>query len=169
MRVVGVTDRVTEGTIKSVALVAVPPRVTTLILPVLAPAGTVALICTDEVTLNSAPVPLNVTLVAPVKLVPLIVTSVPSSPLPGLKSEIVGGGGLIVKLAETEVIVISVAVALTLKALVPIVVVDVVSIERTELFPVVGSGLKLPEVPEGSPLTVKSTEPEKLTRLMDTV
>ena len=38
-----------------------------------------------------AEVPLNATLVAPVKLVPLIVTLVPAGPLVGAKPVIVGG------------------------------------------------------------------------------
>ena len=43
-------------------------------------------------TLNDAAWPLNLTLVAPVKLVPLTVTVVPTPPLLGEKLEIVGAG-----------------------------------------------------------------------------
>ena len=44
-----------------------------------------------------APVPLNVTEVAPVKLVPVIVTLVPTGPLVGLKL-LIKGAGMTVKL-----------------------------------------------------------------------
>ena len=75
---------------KSVALVPVPAAVTTLILPVLAPAGTVALITVDDLTVKAALTPLNRTEVAPVKLVPLIFTLLPAVPLVGLKLLTVG-------------------------------------------------------------------------------
>ena len=42
--------------------------------------------------------PLNVTAVAPVKFVPLIVTLVPTGPLAGVKPVIVGAGATTVKL-----------------------------------------------------------------------
>ena len=72
-------------------LVAVPPGVVTLSGPVVAPAGTVASIAAAEVTVKLALTPLNVTAVAPVKFVPLIVTLVPTGPLVGVKLVIVGG------------------------------------------------------------------------------
>ena len=50
---------------KLFALVAVPLAVVTAILPVFAPAGTVATIFVAELTVNFALVPLNVTAVAP--------------------------------------------------------------------------------------------------------
>jgi hypothetical protein len=67
--------------VKLPVLVAVPPGVTTEIGPELAPAGTVALIWVFESTVNVAAfvVP-NLTMVAPVKPVPLIVTEVPTGP-----------------------------------------------------------------------------------------
>ena len=51
-------------------------------MPVVAPAGTVVEMAdADELTLNDATaVPLNVTLVAPVRFVPRIVTGVPALP-----------------------------------------------------------------------------------------
>jgi len=61
-------------TVNELLLVAVPPGVVTLSGPVVAPAGTVAWIAVSEVTAKLAPRPLNATAVAPVKLVPLIVT-----------------------------------------------------------------------------------------------
>ena len=78
-------------TVKLLALVAVPPGVVTLIGPGVAPDGTVAWIVVGELTVYVALTPLNVTDVAPVKLVPLIWTLVPTGPLAGLKFVIVGG------------------------------------------------------------------------------
>jgi hypothetical protein len=78
-------------TVKLLVLVAVPPGVVTLSDPVVAPAGTVAWIDVAEVTVKLAPRPLNATAVAPVKLVPLMVTLVPTDPLVGAKLAIVGG------------------------------------------------------------------------------
>src|SRR5205807_40164 len=77
-------------TVNELALVAVPPGVVTLSGPVVAPAGTVAWIAVAEVTVKVALTPLNVTEVAPLKFVPLIVTLVPTGPLVGEKLAIVG-------------------------------------------------------------------------------
>jgi hypothetical protein len=79
-------------TMKSVALVAVPPGVVTVIFPVTAPLGTVAVICVpEELTENvAAETPPNLTDVAPVKPVPLITTTVPTCPLGGEKDVIAG-------------------------------------------------------------------------------
>jgi hypothetical protein len=73
------------------ALVAVPDGVTTLIFPVVAPAGTTAPIRVDDLTVKLALTPLNLTEVAPVKFVPLIFTVLPTEPLAGVKLVIVGG------------------------------------------------------------------------------
>ena len=78
-------------TLKSPALVAVPSGVVTEILPVVAPPGTEVLICVAEARLNVAAMPLNRTLVAPVKFVPVTETAVPTGPLVGLKEVMVGG------------------------------------------------------------------------------
>src|SRR5205814_2357754 len=82
---------VVSPTVKLAALLAVPPGVVTLIGPLVAPAGTVAVIAVAELTVKLALVPLNSTAEAPVKLVPLIVTLVPTGPLLGVKLVIVGG------------------------------------------------------------------------------
>jgi len=88
-------------TVKFVALVAVPPGVVTLILPVVAPAGTVAVICVAEFTVKDvALVVLNFTelvvkfvpLTVPLKFVPVIVTDVPTGPNAGANEVIVGAG-----------------------------------------------------------------------------
>ncbi len=79
-------------TVKLVELVPVPFGVVTEILPVVAPAGTLALMLVDELTVNvDAAVLLNLTAVAPVKLVPVIDTFVPTGPLVGVKEVTVGG------------------------------------------------------------------------------
>src|SRR5205807_1025064 len=90
---VGVKLAIVGGltTVNELPLVAVPPGVVTLSGPVVAPAGTVARIAVSEVTVKVALTPLNDTDVAPVKLVPLIVTLVPTGPLVGVKLAIVGG------------------------------------------------------------------------------
>jgi hypothetical protein len=56
-----------------------------VIRPVVAPVGTVAVICVLLLTVNVAFVPLNLTLVAPVKFVPAIVTEVPTGPFVGFE------------------------------------------------------------------------------------
>src|SRR5947207_3087177 len=82
---------VVSPTVKLPALLAVPPGVVTLIGPLVAPAGTVAVIAVAEPTVKLALVPLNSTAEAPVKLVPLMVTLAPTGPLAGVKLVIVGG------------------------------------------------------------------------------
>jgi hypothetical protein len=58
---------------------------TTLIVPELAPAGTVAVMLVAETTVKvSAEVPLNFTAVTPVKPVPVKVTTVPTGPTAGV-------------------------------------------------------------------------------------
>lgn len=77
-------------TVKSDVLVAVPPGVVTLMRPVVAPVGTVAVILVAELTMKVAVTPLNLTEVAPVKFVPLIVTVVPTGPDVGENEVMVG-------------------------------------------------------------------------------
>src|SRR6185295_12556960 len=69
----------------------------TLIFPVVAPEGTVASMRIAETTVKLAVVPLNRTLVVPVRFVPLIVTAVPTGPLVGLNDVIVGADAVTVK------------------------------------------------------------------------
>jgi hypothetical protein len=78
------------ATMKRVELVPVPAGVLAAILPVLARVGTVAVIRVEELTVKVADLPLKVTEVAPVKLPPVIVTSVPALPLAGVKLVIQG-------------------------------------------------------------------------------
>ena len=72
-------------TVKIPELVAVPCGVVMAILPVSAPVGTFAVTLVSELTLNVvAATPPKVTLVAPVKVFPVMITGVPSLPLVGL-------------------------------------------------------------------------------------
>jgi hypothetical protein len=69
------------GTRKGTLLESVRPGVTTWTLPVVAPTGTVVEIAAPvELTVKTAAVPLNVTLVARVRSVPKIVTAAPTFP-----------------------------------------------------------------------------------------
>src|SRR5436309_6107114 len=82
-----------EVTVKLMALVAVPPGVVTDTGPVVAPAGTVVVTWASEFTVKTADTPLNVTVVAPVRLVPVSVTEVPTGPLIGLNARMTGAPG----------------------------------------------------------------------------
>lgn len=79
-------------TMKSVALVAVPPSVVTVITPLRAPAGTTAVIDVVELTVTvSAGIPPKATCVNPMtKFDPVIFTLVPTAPKAGEKLKIVG-------------------------------------------------------------------------------
>jgi hypothetical protein len=77
-------------TVKLDALVAVPSSVVTTMGPVIAPAGTVAVIVPELLTVNVAALPPNETAVAPVKFVPVIVTPVPTAPIAGAKEVMAG-------------------------------------------------------------------------------
>lgn len=86
------------GSVKELALVAVPPAVVTAIVPVEAPVGTVAVILVALTTeYVVAAIPLNLTAVAPVKFVPVMVTVAPIVELLGV-NELIVGAGITVKL-----------------------------------------------------------------------
>ena len=55
-----------------------------------APAGTLVVIWVSESTVKAPAVPLKVTAIAPVKLAPVTVTTVPTGPLIGVKPVIIG-------------------------------------------------------------------------------
>ena len=67
-----------DVTVKLAALVAPPSGVVIVMGPVIAPVGTVAVIVPESLTVKVAPFPLNETVVAPVKFVPVIVTTDPN-------------------------------------------------------------------------------------------
>jgi len=73
-------------TLKLVALVTVPPRVVrTIFLSVVAPAGTVAVTVVSSTTVKLALTPPILARVVWVMLTPVMVTTVPTEPLAGLK------------------------------------------------------------------------------------
>src|SRR3954467_15244209 len=77
--------------VKLMLLTAVPSEVTTPIGPLVAPSGTVAVICVSEsIEKPEALVPLNCTSEAFVKSEPVMIMGVPAAPLAGEKLEIVG-------------------------------------------------------------------------------
>jgi len=78
-------------------LLAMPPTVTTTP-PVVAPAGTGTTMPLADQVVGVAAVPLNVTVLVPLvppKLVPVIVTELPTGPLAGLRFVRVGGPGTV--------------------------------------------------------------------------
>ena len=78
--------------VKEPILVAIPPGVVTVSVP-LAPLPTVMLIVAAVVTVKeAAAVPPTTTAVAPVKLAPVMVTTVPAVPLVGVNEVIIGAG-----------------------------------------------------------------------------
>src|SRR4051794_14704072 len=90
MPLVGLKLVILGSTRKLVALVAVPATLVTVILPVVAPAGTLVVMEVVETTLNVALVLLKLTSVMPVKFVPVMVTATPIAPLAGVNEVIVG-------------------------------------------------------------------------------
>jgi len=71
-------------TTKDALLVSVPPGVVTWTVPLVAPVGTVVVISDAETTVKVAAVRLKVTLVAPVRSVPRMVTLAPTWPKAGV-------------------------------------------------------------------------------------
>src|SRR5439155_9158548 len=74
------------------ALVPVPLGFVTVTKPVVAKTGTVVVICVSSITVKLAVVPLNLTLVVPVKFWPVIVTGFPTVPAVGLSCVMSGPG-----------------------------------------------------------------------------
>lgn len=89
---VGLNEVTAGSTPKLVELVALPAGVVTVMGPVRAPDGTVAVIFVSDVTVNAAATPLNVTEVAPVSALPLIVTGDPVVAEDGETPEMTGAG-----------------------------------------------------------------------------
>ena len=87
-------------TVKLAAVVAVPAGVVTATGPLVAPAGTVAVICMSLFTMKVAATPLKLTAVAPAKPVPLRITLLSGAPEVGRKPKPTSvGAGMIVRLA----------------------------------------------------------------------
>jgi hypothetical protein len=76
--------------VKLVVLVAVPAAVVTEIAPALVPSGTVAVISVGDTTVKLAGRVPNLTLLAPLKLVPVSVTGLPLISEAGVNDVIVG-------------------------------------------------------------------------------
>jgi hypothetical protein len=114
-------------TVKLLADMAVPPGAVTVIVPLVVPPATTAVICVALFTTKlDAALPLNATAVAPVKLLPVITTEVPVGPLPGLKLEIAGGA--VTMKFEVEVAVPSGVVTLMVPVVVPLATVAVIRV-----------------------------------------
>jgi hypothetical protein len=77
-------------TVKLEELVPVPIALVTEIGPLTAPAGTVVEICVSETTLKVALTLPNLTVLAPLKFEPVIVTGSPTAPEDGLNEVTVG-------------------------------------------------------------------------------
>ena len=75
-------------TTKSVALVPVPKELVTEIFPLVAVPGTVVVIWVALSTVKVAETPLNLTALAPAKLLPVNTTKLPGAPLAGVKDVI---------------------------------------------------------------------------------
>jgi hypothetical protein len=116
----GVKELIVGGviTVKLVLLWPVPAELVTVMRPVVAPGGTVAVMRVLEFTVKVAWAPLNVTEVTAVKFVPVMVTVVPAGPDVGVNDVTVG----------TRVTVKS-------EGLVPVPL-DVVTVTRPEVAPV---------------------------------
>jgi hypothetical protein len=85
--------------VKLPELSTLPTELTTVIGPVVAPVGTVAVIFVLEFTAKLAATPAKLTPVVPVKLLPVMVTRVPAGPLVGEK-EVIEGATITTKLEE---------------------------------------------------------------------
>jgi hypothetical protein len=82
--VAGAKEVMAGVTVKRVVVTIGPlPGVVTVMGPVVAPAGTVVVIVPEGSTVKGEATPLNETAVAPVKVVPVIVTTVPAGPKVG--------------------------------------------------------------------------------------
>src|SRR5438445_2008889 len=92
-------------TVKTLELVAVPPGVVTLRDRQSTRLNSIHANISYATTFKNKPLtPLNVTAVAPVKFVPVIVTMVPTGPLVGVKLLIVGGLTTVTLTAEVAVL-----------------------------------------------------------------
>src|SRR5437588_3317628 len=91
------------ATVKEAALVAVAPEVVTVMVPLVAPAGTLVVRELSEPTVKVAVIPLKATLVVPVKPEPVRVTGAPTGPPAGAKlARVRGAGGVTAKAVGLE-------------------------------------------------------------------
>ncbi len=147
------------ATPKSVALVAVLTVFVTVILPEVAPVGTVAVIDVAEFNVKVvAETPLNLTEVVQPKFVPVIVTLVPTGPLGGVNDVIVGAAA--VPTTKTEALAVSVPGVTT--TILPVVAaagtVAVAVVSLTNASPVEEVPLKVTSVMPVNPVPVIVTD-----------
>lgn len=143
-------------TVNVAPLVATPPLVVTVSVPLVAAAGTVAVIFTAELTVNAAAAPWNATPVTPLKLLPLITTEDAALPLPG-ENELIDGDGNTVKLPELVPVPLGVVAAI-LPVEAPLGTVTVISAAETTV-----------NVDADVPLNVTAVAPVRLLPLTVTV
>jgi hypothetical protein len=91
-------------TVKVFGLVAVPPGVNTVTRPLVPPVGTTNVSVAASITVKLPTlIPLSSTVLVPVRLVPVTVTVVPTSPLAGVREASVGAGVVMVNAAGADV------------------------------------------------------------------
>jgi hypothetical protein len=122
-----------EPTVKTVALVAVPAAFATEILPVVAVAGTVAVIEADETTVNAATTPLKFTPVALRKFEPVIVTVAPGSAVVG-ENDVITGGPTVKLVALVEGVVLAGVVTWIGPVVAPVGTVAVICVAELTVF-----------------------------------
>ena len=155
-------------TAKVIPLLATPPTVTTTF-PVVAPAGTDVAMLVEVQLVVVAGVPLNVTVPEDPKLVPVIVTAVPTGPDVGFRLVIEGGGADVVTVKFTPLLAIPPTVTTTFPVVAPVGT-DVAMLVEVQL--VVAAGVPLnvtvPEDPKLVPVIVTAvpTGPEVVDRLV---
>lgn len=141
-----------------------PPGVVTEIAPFRAPLGTVAVIRESLTTVNAAETPPpNATLVAPVRLLPLIVTVVPTGPELGEIDEIDGAEVAVLTVNDDELVPVPAAVvtaigpevapagtvAVTVESLLTVNALAAVPLNVTPVAPMKPEPLIVTEVPTG--------------------
>ncbi len=109
-------------TVKSSSLAAMLPPTVTVILPVLAPAGTEVVMLVAVLAVTVAVVPLNCTVLLAgvvLKFVPVIVTVVPTGPLEGVNEVMVGSAAAVTTKSSALVTVVQFTVTDILPVLAP--------------------------------------------------
>jgi hypothetical protein len=100
---VGVKELMCGRTWKLAVEVPLPAAFITVIGPLVAPLGTVAVSCVSETTAKiAAGVALNVTRVVPVNALPVMTTFVPTTPLVGLNELTIGAPGFVAPVPESK-------------------------------------------------------------------
>jgi hypothetical protein len=179
----GDSDVMDGFTVNVLALVPVPPELVTVILPVDAPEGTGAVILVEELTTkfpgatDGTGTPLNATPVMPTKLVPLMVTEVPTVPLVG-ENELTVGTAKVTLKAEPLVpvppeVVTVMAPEVAVEGTVVVICESVFTVKLaetplnfTEVAPVNLSPVRTTEVPESPLVGVNEVTVGPLPRLM---